>query len=202
MIDDLFVYGETIEEHDQNLFSLLQRLEQVGLTLSKSKCQFRKTELEFYGMKFSDKGVALTDARVKAVRDAKKPETQSELRSFLGIASYCSRSIPNLSLMTDCLWKMTRRKAKQDGQLYASKSCKLVWSQSELEAFESVKKAVLDTPLAYFNRAWKTVLEVDASPVGAASVLYQVDPNNPNNKAVIAYWSQGFSDVEKRYSLK
>ena len=200
MIDDLFVYGSTIEEHDQNLHALLSKLESVGLTLSKEKCQFRRTELEFFGMKFSAEGIALTDARIKALRDAKKPETQSELRSFLGLASYCSRSIPNFYCTAASLYKMTRQRVKSDGEKYKTKNGRLVWTEKEIKDFEEVKKAVLDIPLAFFDRTWNTVLEVDASPVGAASVLYQVNPHNREEKHVIAYWSQGFSDIEKKYS--
>ena len=41
---------------------------------------------------------------------------------------------------------------------------------------------------------------MDASPVGAAAVLYQEDPNMKDNKKVIMFWSQSFSDIETRYS--
>ncbi len=36
--------------------------------------------------------------------------------------------------------------------------------------------------------------------MGAAAVLYQEDPNNKDNKKVIMFWSQSFSDIECRYS--
>jgi hypothetical protein len=54
--------------------------------------------------------------------------------------------------------------------------------------------------LGYFNKHWNTFHEVDASPVGAAAVLYQEDPNNKDNKKVTMFWSHSFSDIECSYS--
>jgi len=111
-IDDIYVHGKTIEEHDQRLLTLLDRLNEIGLTVNIDKCEFGKTELDFYGLRFSDKGIALTDHKIKALKEASPPKTASELRSFLGLASYCSRYIPNLATISDKLWKLTRNKVK------------------------------------------------------------------------------------------
>ena len=40
MIDDILVHGCTVEEHDDRLMKVLQRLEQAALTLNQEKCQF------------------------------------------------------------------------------------------------------------------------------------------------------------------
>ena len=68
--------------------------------------------MDFYGLRFSDKGIALTEHKIKALKEAKTPKTASELRSFLGLATYCSRSTPNLASISDKLWKLTRNKVK------------------------------------------------------------------------------------------
>jgi hypothetical protein len=54
--------------------------------------------------------------------------------------------------------------------------------------------------LGYFQKDWSTFLEVDASPVGTEAVLFQQDPKDPENKKVIMFWSQLFTDIEQRYS--
>ena len=38
--DDLIVHGKIIEEHDQSLHKVLQRLEEKNLTLNPTKCEF------------------------------------------------------------------------------------------------------------------------------------------------------------------
>ena len=58
-------------------------------------------------MKFSKDGIALTDEKIRALKEAKLPITQSELRSFLGLVKFWSTSIPELAINTNELWKMT-----------------------------------------------------------------------------------------------
>ena len=45
--DDITVYGKDEEEHDKNLHKLLATLQKAGLTVNKTKCEFRKKEVEF-----------------------------------------------------------------------------------------------------------------------------------------------------------
>jgi hypothetical protein len=47
--NDIIVFGCTQEEHDNRLERLFIRLHERNLTLNKSKCEFNKDKLEFYG---------------------------------------------------------------------------------------------------------------------------------------------------------
>ena len=47
--DDLLVYGETIEEHDNNLKALLNRCRDVNLTLNPKKLRFKSDNVPFFG---------------------------------------------------------------------------------------------------------------------------------------------------------
>ena len=75
------MYGKTQQEHE--FAQVLQRLEDCGLTLGLPKCQFDRPEIEFFGMKFSAKGMSPTDDRVKALIEAPPPATVGEVRSLL-----------------------------------------------------------------------------------------------------------------------
>ena len=48
-IDDILIWGETIQEHDTRLRAVLQRLNQNNITLNASKCQFCVQETTFLG---------------------------------------------------------------------------------------------------------------------------------------------------------
>ena len=50
--DDIIVYGRNQEEHDTALHLVLQRMEENGLTVNIGKCEFSKSELEFFGLHF------------------------------------------------------------------------------------------------------------------------------------------------------
>ena len=56
--DDLMVFGVDQTTHDQNLRAVFQRLREKGLTLSKSKCEFNKSSLKFFGHIFSAAGLS------------------------------------------------------------------------------------------------------------------------------------------------
>ena len=45
--DDIIVFGTTTEEHDQNLYGVLTRLQQHDVRLNKEKCSFSKSEISF-----------------------------------------------------------------------------------------------------------------------------------------------------------
>ena len=182
LVDDIFVYGSTLEEHDERLHAVLKRLEDKGLTLSPDKCELRKTEIEFFGLKFTTEGIALTDEKIRALKEASLPKTQSELRSFLGLASYCSRSIPNFASISHLLWRMTRKKIDAFGNKAKGNNAILKWSDDEIGQFNQVKSAVMSDALGYFNKEWDTSLEVDASPTGAGGVLFQNRSKGQRNK--------------------
>lgn len=80
---------------------MLKRLQEKGLNLGASKCEFQKTELEYFGIKFSKDGIAITEEKIKALKESELAKTQSELRNFLRLANNWSRSIPNLAIISN-----------------------------------------------------------------------------------------------------
>lgn len=48
-LEDLTVFGRTLEEHEQRLINVLDRLEETGLKLSIDKCQFCRPQVSYVG---------------------------------------------------------------------------------------------------------------------------------------------------------
>ena len=92
LLDSIFILGDTQLEHDQILKACLSTLEQDGITYSPDKCQFNRKSMEFFVIKFTCEGMATTEEMFKALMEAENPTTKSELRSYLGLASFCSRA--------------------------------------------------------------------------------------------------------------
>ena len=107
--DDILVFGKTHEEHNQNLGAVFQRLREKGLTLNKSKCEYSKDKLEFFGYVFSKDGISPDPKKVEDVVNLQTPSTASEVRSLLGMTTYCSRFIPDYATKTEPLRKLTHK---------------------------------------------------------------------------------------------
>lgn len=56
-IDDLFITGTTLEEHNQRLKKVLDRAREVNLKFNKSKCIIGVTEVKFLGHVFNSEGI-------------------------------------------------------------------------------------------------------------------------------------------------
>ena len=188
MTDDVLVFGSTVEEHERNLLGVLEKLEASGITLNTAKCEFFRTELTFFGMRFSTAGVSPTLDRCKALREAGPPKNVKELRSLIGMAQYSARFISDMASITEPLWRLTK-----DG-------AKWTWSAVEQRALDELKNAITTSCLSFFDRDWDTEVIVDASPVGLGAVLAQVDPNNKSDRRVICFASRLLTQTERRYS--
>ena len=179
--DDIFVFSKP-EDHHKTLDAALRRLHDNGLTINLSKCEFYQTTIKFYGYIFSKDGLSPDPEKVAAVHSAAAPKNANEVRSLLGLASYCSRFISNMATISDPLRRLTHKDAKWH------------WGEDEEQALQKLKDALTsDAVMAYFDPQLDTEIEVDASPVGLAGILTQAGK-------VIAYGSRSLTDVETRYS--
>lgn len=98
--DDVIVFGKTQAEHDQALQAVFERFADKGLTLNKAKCEFNQTKLTFFGFVFSSHGISPDPQKVEAIHNATPPSSVKGVRSFLGMATYCAKFIPNFSDLT------------------------------------------------------------------------------------------------------
>jgi len=98
MMDDILVFGNSVEEHDQNLRKALQALKAGGVTLNKRKCIFRTKECQFLGCKIvAGSGIKPDDIKVAAIAQMPKPKDVTALRSFIGSVGYHLKFLPDLS---------------------------------------------------------------------------------------------------------
>ena len=65
----------------------LKRIEEAGVTLNESKCQFGKTRIQFLGHVIDENGISADPEKVSALVQMKSPENISELRRFMGMAN-------------------------------------------------------------------------------------------------------------------
>ena len=89
--DDVIVFGKTQSDHDKALQAVFQKFADVNLTVNKRKCEFNKSSISFFGFVFSSEGISPDPKKVEAINSASQPTSVNGVRSFLVMATYCSK---------------------------------------------------------------------------------------------------------------
>jgi hypothetical protein len=134
-IDDILVFSKTNEEHAKHLRLVLQKLREHKLYAKRSKCEFWLKEISFLGHVVSNSGIAMDPSKVKDVLNWKPPTNVSEIRSFLGLASYYRRFIEGFSKLAKPMMTLLEKNAK------------FMWSDKCQESFEEFKKRLTSAPV-------------------------------------------------------
>jgi hypothetical protein len=108
-IDDILVYSKSMEEHEDHLRFVLQRLWEHQLYAKFSKCKFWIKEVPFLGHVVSPEGIVVNPGKVKEVLEWKPPMTVSEVRSFLGLVGYYRRFIPSFSKIVKPITELLKK---------------------------------------------------------------------------------------------
>ena len=96
-VDDILVYSQSEEEHEDHLRIVLQALREHQLYTKFSKCEVWLTEVRFLGHIVSSLGVLMDLEKVEAIMSWEIPKSVFEIRSFLGLAGYYRRFMEDLS---------------------------------------------------------------------------------------------------------
>jgi hypothetical protein len=96
-IDDILIYSKNPEDHANHLHIVLQRLRDHHLYTKFSKYEFWLDTVKFLGHTISSDGISVDPSKVQEVLDWKPPMLVHQIRSFLGLAGYYHRFIPDFS---------------------------------------------------------------------------------------------------------
>ncbi|KAK7906968.1 hypothetical protein WMY93_015580 [Mugilogobius chulae] len=160
-LDDLIVFGKTLEEHEQRLLKVISRLEEAGLKLSLDKCQFCRPQVTYVGHIVSEHGIATDPAKVEAVTRWKQPTDLPSLQSFLGFCGYYRRFIKNYSIVVRPLTELckgyppTQKKRKSSPSpdktyFKVNEPFGERWDQSCSEAFQKIIRCLTNAPVLAF----------------------------------------------------
>lgn len=209
-LDDIIVFSRTLEEHEERLLKVLDRLEEFGLKVSIDKCQFCQTEVKYVGHIVSAAGVSADPDKIKAVAQWKAPTSLKALQSFLGFCGYYRRFIANYSSIVCPLTDLTRGYAPtQKGRPAKSNQATPYLSRAEPfgdrwtpdcdEAFKKIKDCLTNAPvLAFADPTKPYILHVDASFDGLGAVLNQ---EYPEGLRPVAFASRKLSASERNYPV-
>ena len=179
--DDLLVWGKDEESHDRALRNGLERAREKGVKLKKQKCEIKTPEVVYIGDKITKDGVKPDESKIEAILNLPSPQNKKDVERLLGMLTYQSKFIPNMSTLTEPL----RVLLKQEVHWH--------WEEQQEKALNEVKKVLTSKPvLRYYDVTKPVKLSVDASQSGLGAILLQ--DNQP-----VAYASKSLTDCQKGY---
>lgn len=182
-IDDLLIFGNSIEEHNARLEKVLSIAEKNNLKFNKGKCKLLLSEVKYMGHIISPKGIKPDFDKIQAIKDMPPPKDKKGLQRFLGMVTYMCKFIENLSEKTASL------------RILLKKDSVFCWSDVQAKAFNNLKNILSSAPcLEYYDvNKQSAVISVDSSQYGMAAVLLQDD-------RPCAHASKALTEVQCRYS--
>ncbi|GAU49857.1 hypothetical protein TSUD_374390 [Trifolium subterraneum] len=188
-VDDMIVKSGTEEEHMEYLLKMFQRLRKYRLRLNPNKCTFGVRSGKLLGFIVSQKGIEVDPDKVRAIREMPAPQTEKQVRGFLGLLNYISRFISHMTTTCGPIFKLLR---KNQG---------IVWTEDCQKVFDSIKEYLIE-PLILIppveGRPLIMYLTVLEESMGC--VLGQQDETGRKEDAIY-YLSKKFTDCESRYSM-
>ena len=154
-LGDVIVFGKTEQQTLDRLDAILSEIGPAGMKLKPSKCSLFKKSVHYLGHVVTEDGVMTDPEKIETVREWPVPTTQTEVRNFLGTASYYRRFVQNFGTIARPLHRLTE------------KNRPFLWTTECQIAFETLRKKLVEAPiLAYPSSEADFILDTDASVIG------------------------------------
>jgi hypothetical protein len=182
-IDDILVYSQNEEAHEDHLRLVLQKLRDNQLYAKFLKCDFWLKEVAFLGHIITNGGIKVDPGKTSETLNWKQPTDVSKIRSFLGLAGYYRRFIEGFSKIVKPFTSLLE------------KGKEFKWDEACQKCFEELKERLTIAPVLIMLDIHKGFdVYCDASHLGLGCVLMQ-------EGKVIAYASRKLWKHEKNYHV-
>jgi hypothetical protein len=91
-MDDILVYSQNEEAHEDHLRLVLQKLRDNQLYVKFLNCDFWLKEVAFLGHIITNGGIKVDPGKISEILNWKQPTDVSKIRSFLGLTSQQQRT--------------------------------------------------------------------------------------------------------------
>ena len=153
-----------------------------------TKCLLGVNSVDFLGHRLEQGMIGLHQDNVEKIKDAPRPSTKKQVRSFMGLAGYYRDFIPNFAAIAAPLSDLTRK-----GQ-----PNKVEWGEAQEKAYQKIKCYLTSEPILRLPDPAKTYsLRTDASNNGISAVLMR---RLGEKLFPVCYASKKLSSAERNYS--
>ena len=189
-LDDVIIFSGSFEDHLCHVRAVLRALKAAGITLKFAKCDFFTDKFKYLGHIIGQCTLSVDSIATMALRGARHPTTQTELRAFLGLCNVYRRFVANFAKLAGPLNALLRK-----GQPVELTN----FSDEESGAFQALIDAVSAPPILALPKpglAYSVDTDASNSQIGAA--LFQTHPDG--ERKPIGYWSRTLTSAGRNYS--
>ena len=186
-IDDIVIFSRSIPEHLIHLRQVLIQLRKGKGMAHLSKVHLFLAQLKLLGKIVNGFGVSADPSLTEDILKFPRPKTATHVKSFMGLMNSFHNFIPGLQVIAEPLFRLTH------------KNIEFTWNAEQQIAFDTLKKAVLDSKvLVHFDWTKDLRVELDASILGAGAVLLQMMEDDFWHPVAFASWL--FNQAQRKYS--
>lgn len=184
-LDDILIFSESEVSHQDHVHQVLETLQRHEMRISPEKCSFSVKEVKYLGYILRPGSVAADPEKTKAIRDWPTPATVKDIQSFLGLAGFYQKLVPDYSKTILPLIDLTRKEQRWS------------WQERHQIAFERCKKKFTEEPVVRnFDPKLETIMESDASDGAIGVCLAQIEDGT---RYPVAYGSRKLQPAEVNY---
>ena len=184
-LDKVLIIADSIDQALERLNTVLDALVKAGFSFNFAKCSFLKTSVLYLGYVIHNGEVRPNPGKIHALSSLPAPTTVTQIRQFIGLASYFRKFVPKYSQMMKPLYALT------------SGNRNMTWTDRHEKIRQQVVSILTDAPvLMIFDPNYPIELHTDASSEGYGAILmHKVEDKN----RVIEYYSKRTTPAESRY---
>ncbi|KIJ40682.1 hypothetical protein M422DRAFT_112219, partial [Sphaerobolus stellatus SS14] len=134
-LDDIFIFSNTIEDHEEHLEKVFMTLREAQLFLSPSKADLYSECMDCLCHIIDDKSIHADMDKMRVVCEWHTPRRYKDVQQFLGLVQYLAQFMPDISAYSTPLLAAARNNRK------------FLWTPLYEKCFQQIKLLAYRLPI-------------------------------------------------------
>ena len=189
-LDDLFIYSNTLEEHERHLQIVFATLRKHGLYIQAHKCELYAEVIDCLGHKIDNRGLHADADKMARIRLWRTPRNYNDVQKFVGLIQYLAHFLPDVTSYTGPLMSITA-----SGNAF-------VWRPIHERCFEMIKRICCKTLVLkpVDHRVTEPIWVICDASIYGVGAMYGQGPTWQTCRPA-GFMSRKFTDAQRNYRI-